>query len=465
MRLNKYLFLIAALLSIVGVRQSVVVAQVPIVLDDFNDDMGELNGETVSFGGQTWAFSAKAETQNRSLTTGTQFGQSGTVGAGDAEPTTSPLWKGNMIQLGQQLGNTPGTYTLSADLLKDHKAGLNQELNLILRSSTQGPNPGRRETVITYTNDKLKTGGNWFHGLDESIPDFSSQSIHVDLTLELVPGGGLNSATLGWFDIGSPSNNGSFVLPNAPTGTLLYDEIHLLTKTGDSRSMGFDNLSLTSDSSSPMADGSWINTGSGDWNVSTNWDQAVIPNTTNNLPARFGSAITADSVVFTTADVTVNAVQFDNTNRYVIAGARSLHLATTSATPAITVDQGSHEFQLPVKLLADTTVDVASGETLTFNNALDLMGKTLTKTGAGEVSIRNDLITSGGTVNLLQGSVSGNGTISGDFNNDGGTISPGNRLVTETTQAVPEPSSLAMMILSLTIVSALRRSIARIAPI
>ena len=93
------------------------------------------------------------------------------------------------------------------------------------------------------------------------------------------------------------------------------------------------------------------------------------------------------------------------------------------------------------------------------------MGKTLTKTGAGEVSIRNDLITSGGTVNLLQGSVSGNGTISGDFNNDGGTISPGNRLVTETTQAVPEPSSLAMMILSLTIVSALRRAIARIAPI
>ena len=242
MRLNKYLFLIAALLSIVGVRQSVVVAQVPIVLDDFNDDMGELNGETVSFGGQTWAFSAKAETQNRSLTTGTQFGQSGTVGAGDAEPTPSPLWKGNMIQLGQQLGNTPGTYTFSADLLKDHKAGLNQELNLILRSSTQG---GGRETVVTYTNDRLRTGGNWFNGLDEGVSFGTPASIHVDMTLNLVPGGGQTSGTLDWFEIGNSSNNGSFTLSNAPAGTLLYDEIHLLTKTGNSRNMGFDNVSLT----------------------------------------------------------------------------------------------------------------------------------------------------------------------------------------------------------------------------
>jgi len=216
-------------------------AQTTIVADNFNDDSGDLNNETVTTGGQTWMLSTKGETGGRTLTTGTQFGQSGTAGSGDAD-SGGAIWKGNMIQLGQQLGNTPGTYTLSADLLKDHKAGLNQELNLILRSSTQG---GGRETVVTYTNDRLRTGGNWFNGLDEGVSFGTPASIHVDMTLNLVPDGGQTSGTLDWFEIGNSSNNGSFTLSNAPAGTLLYDEIHLLTKTGNSRNMGFDNVSLT----------------------------------------------------------------------------------------------------------------------------------------------------------------------------------------------------------------------------
>ena len=50
----------------------------------------------------------------------------------------------------------------------------------------------------------------------------------------------------------------------------------------------------------------------------------------------------------------------------------------------------------------------------------------MTKTGNGEMAVRNDLITGGGTIDVQQGMVSGNGTISGDVNNNGGTISPGN---------------------------------------
>ena len=88
--------------------------------------------------------------------------------------------------------------------------------------------------------------------------------------------------------------------------------------------------------------------------------------------------------------------------------------------------QGSHEFQARVNLLHDATATITSGAMLIMNNALDLGGNRLTKTGAGELAIRNDLITNGGAVDLQQGLVSGNGTIGGDLNNDGGTISPGN---------------------------------------
>ena len=73
------------------------------------------------------------------------------------------------------------------------------------------------------------------------------------------------------------------------------------------------------------------------------------------------------------------------------------------------------------------------------NNALTLNGNTLTKTGTGDLVIRNDLLTGGGMVSLQEGALAGNGTVGGDVVNDGGTISPGNSL--EAASIVPEPGT------------------------
>jgi len=91
-----------------------------------------------------------------------------------------------------------------------------------------------------------------------------------------------------------------------------------------------------------------------------------------------------------------------------------------------------------VKLLANSTVDVSSTSTLTFNNTLDRVGQTLAKTGSGTMSVRNDLTLGGGTIDLQQGTIAGNGTIGADVTNHGGTISPGN---SGGTTAVPEPNA------------------------
>ena len=107
--------------------------------------------------------------------------------------------------------------------------------------------------------------------------------------------------------------------------------------------------------------------------------------------------------------------------------------------------QGTHEFQARVNLLHDTTATITSDAMLIMNNALDLGGNTLTKTGAGELSIRNDLTANGGIIDIQEGIVSGNGTISGDVINGGGIISPGNSL---STSPVPEPTSIVMMVLA-----------------
>ena len=93
-------------------------------------------------------------------------------------------------------------------------------------------------------------------------------------------------------------------------------------------------------------------------------------------------------------------------------------------------------------------MDVASGSRLTFTNTLDLNGQTLTMSGAGDVAINNKLVTNGGTLVGLQGTISGVGTIGGDVNNEGGIISPGNALsFGDSVSGVPEPSSLLLLML------------------
>ena len=94
--------------------------------------------------------------------------------------------------------------------------------------------------------------------------------------------------------------------------------------------------------------------------------------------------------------------------------------------PTTAVFRGIHEFKVPVSLFTEINVTVASGSTLRFNNALNLNGNTLNKSGDGNVEIRNDFITgTGGMINVHAGVVSGNGTVGGNVNNYGGTISPG----------------------------------------
>ena len=91
-------------------------------------------------------------------------------------------------------------------------------------------------------------------------------------------------------------------------------------------------------------------------------------------------------------------------------------------------------------------MNVVSGSTLTFNNALNLNGHSLAKTGGGMMEINNVLNTGGGAVNLLQGTLSGDGTVGAHVNNDGGTVSPGNSAAVSL--AVPEPSAALLLIVS-----------------
>ena len=195
---------------------------------------------------------------------------------------------------------------------------------------------------------------------------------------------------------------------------------------------------------------------SGDWNSVLNWSGAGAPPNSPNESANFDNAMAATQTVFTNTDVTVNNIRSENPNKQIIAGGGTIHLTAGSLTglppSGINVLHGSHEFQSVVQLNNDITVNVASEGSLIFNNALHLMGNDLTKNGEGDLAIRNDLITGGGTIHMLHGSISGTGTFIGDVAFLGGTISPGSSTTIQQENAVPEPNTLLFLLFALCVV-------------
>jgi len=180
-----------------------------------------------------------------------------------------------------------------------------------------------------------------------------------------------------------------------------------------------------------------------DWNSAGNWIGGV-PNS-NDKTAILDDKITSPQTIFTNTAVTVKAIQFNSSNGYAVAGQGLLSLERTDGNAAIDVDQGSHQFQLPVNLNTSTDLTVADGASLQFNHQLSLNGDTLTKLGVGTVEINNNLTTGDGTLMNFEGTISGVGSVSGDLVNNLGIISPG------APDAAPllEPSCVALLLAGL----------------
>ena len=205
----------------------------------------------------------------------------------------------------------------------------------------------------------------------------------------------------------------------------------------------------------------WNQDSLGDWANSSHWTPvngnvgpvgiANHPNHTVIFPNN--AAISGPTNVSTNATISVNRIEFANsTHRYVVSGIGSLNLYATTdpnspVNPSIHV-AGTHEFQVIVNLAADTGVEVGAGSTLSFNHAFHLNGRSLTKTGTGNLEINNRLTTAGGGVTIQQGTVSGIGSLGGDVSNIGGTMSPGRRTLSENI-VVPEPGSIYLLLTSL----------------
>lgn len=219
-------------------------------------------------------------------------------------------------------------------------------------------------------------------------------------------------------------------------------------------------------SGAPPTNFEWrTNNGLGDWNSTSNWTFSGGPNS-NEHTAVLGGMTSQTTTVVTNSDVTLNSIQFDSSNQYIVAGGGNLNLAANSAgaagLPTINVVQGTHEFQARVVLGDDTTIAITSGATIEFNNDFSLGGNTLTKAGSGILSVNNKLEFDGGTIEVQSGALAGEGSTGATVVNNS-VVSPGAASASgNLVGVVPEPAGLALMAFGVSALIISRRQVKRI---
>lgn len=81
---------------------------------------------------------------------------------------------------------------------------------------------------------------------------------------------------------------------------------------------------------------------------------------------------------------------------------------------------------MALNLSVDTDVNIPSSSSFVFNNTMNLASNVLIKTGDGDLIFNNLLGAEGGMVNTLGSTASGGGVVTGNVENAGGSLAPGN---------------------------------------
>jgi hypothetical protein len=143
---------------------------------------------------------------------------------------------------------------------------------------------------------------------------------------------------------------------------------------------------------------SWQVDRDGAWSDPRHWVYWGRPDTTREI-ATFGSANSTTRHVNIAKDevFTVRGLRFRSENRYIIDGQGALQLQAHHGQTRFDVETGSHTIDVDVALRDNAHLTVPRDEdVLIFYKTLGLYGRTLHKTGAGDIALAGSLIMGGG---------------------------------------------------------------------
>ncbi|WP_428937290.1 aspartyl protease family protein [Fontivita pretiosa] len=156
----------------------------------------------------------------------------------------------------------------------------------------------------------------------------------------------------------------------------------------------------------------WTNPAGGNWSTASNWNLAL-PNGLDTQANFLGAISSPRTVTVDGAGFTVGTMNFDNANRYTIAGPGRITMQVSVGSALIGVGSGSHTIAAPITLASDTIVHVApAASRLTVSGDVVATGVTLTKRGLGMLEMTRvrsaGLNIEDGTVRILSnGSATG----------------------------------------------------------
>jgi autotransporter-associated beta strand protein len=197
-------------------------------------------------------------------------------------------------------------------------------------------------------------------------------------------------------------------LPGLPVGTGNLGDNTEAYSTSNSAVFNLSSLSnfwFSVPVPAALPNGTWINTGSGDWGTSTNWANGVIPQNAGDT-ASFSdlSGRTAASTVSLNTTWSVGTLTFSSSYSYTLAPGTAgvLTMDNGASTANITDYSGAHTISAPVVLNSNTTVTVVTyGDSVTISgNVSGTGGLTVDNPGDGVVLLSGTNTYGGGTTVL-----------------------------------------------------------------
>ena len=269
-----------------------------------------------------------------------------------------------------------------------------------------------RPIILERNEDYAVSAYMWAHGnlRDEAFIEVHDSAGDLVSELVLIPGSGSINGTRGVFmhgDFRSSHDGAMTIRVGAVAGPR--------TEPGGGNTPTLkgqiDNVAIT-----PLAEfvppqpgggsATWNASGSGNWSAAGNWLGGVPDGI--GATANFGSIITSAATVTLDSNRTVGSVNFNNANKYTIAGTNTLTFDVSGGVASMRViDFGSHEIATPVQLNDNTDVTVSlAGSTLRLSGQVSAASVvTLTKRGPGLLEMRNvrtpALDVTSGTVRVL----------------------------------------------------------------
>ena len=199
-----------------------------------------------------------------------------------------------------------------------------------------------------------------------------------------------------------------------------------VTREGDSLYLFSGKFvhTMTLSVTATATDFTWTGTSFASWDAPEGWSPVGVPDG-NDVTVRFAGSNGSSMVVRVDQPQTVQQIHLDGASSYSLIGSGPLQLDTDSVDSQLVVTGGDHNWTAPVNALANTTIDVASGASLALDNTFGFNGVTVTKQGSGTLLMNGPEAAGSGSLDVVGGTLSGNGVISGDLNMTAGSVAPG----------------------------------------